>query len=517
MNFKKPVIFFFLFSLLYINASAQQKPDWVDNNGISIQYPNSVYITGFGIGEDESPSDRRSLAEQYALSDISSRFIVKIQSELQSILQNSEKAGFYSDVRSSVSTETQLKMFNVDVNHYDDRRHKRSYALAVMEIEPAVINYSSHLKELLEKISGYVKAAETSEQIGDIKQAVANYRKTFPLFIEYGETRTIILLLQSRSLSELTDETLSGLPVTSTEVETRINKVMSEIASVRAAAVSLADQLNAQTDRKLCIEVFPLTYRDTDFSSEFSSYFLPLLETELTPYFTVVSRNTSRSNVSQASNVLAGTYWAEGEGNDVRVLTYITDIRTGSKNAAATVTIKRDVVEKEGIELLPLNFKQAMEDSRIFLAKDVIPGTLSLEVWTSKGSKKLIYKENEETEIFVRTNKSCYLQVLYHMANGVRLLLYNNYYLGISTANQVVTLPDTFYFAPPLGVERLQVFANTGKFGKVDVAESVFDGEKYDNVLAEDFAVHTRGIRGIKKKEPKMEIAEKIITITTLN
>jgi len=223
MNFNKPMIVLFILSLMYINASAQQKPDWVDNNGISIQYPNSVYITGFGIGEDDNPSERRSLAEQYALSDISSRFIVKIQSQLQSILQNTEKAGFYSDARSSVSTETQLKMFNVDVSHYDDRRHKRSYALAVMEIDAAVINYSIHLKELSEKISGYVQAAEATEQNGDTKQAVANYRKTFPLFIEYGETRTILLLLQGRSLSELIGDKPSGLPVTSTEVASALS------------------------------------------------------------------------------------------------------------------------------------------------------------------------------------------------------------------------------------------------------------------------------------------------------
>ena len=99
---------------------------------------------------------------------------------------------------------------------------------------------------------------------------------------------------------------------------------------------------------------------------------------------------------------------------------------------------------------------------------------------------------------------------------AVLCLLYNNYYLDISTANQVVTLPDTFYFAPPLGVERLQVFASTETFADVDTVKVEYEGEKYNNVLAADYKDHTRGIRGIKRKEPKKEMVEKIVTITTI-
>ncbi|MFC1529063.1 DUF4384 domain-containing protein, partial [Candidatus Latescibacterota bacterium] len=474
-----------------------------------------LYVTGFGIGENESLSDRRSLSEQNARSDLSSKFIINVQSELQSILKESSDKEFYSDIRNSVSSQTQLKMIGVDVIHWDDTRHRLSYALAVMEIESAINNYSNNIEELTEKISNLVKTAESAEKRGDVKLALANYRKTFPLFIELGEIRTILRLLQGKSPFGSQDESRIALSVTSTEIESRINSIIHEdINSIGSGAVSLAEQLNIQVDEKLALAVFPLTYLDTDFSSEFSGYFLPVLEAELTSYFNVVSRDISGGHSLQTQHVLTGTYWVKDDM--IRILEYITDLNTGSKRAAATVIIPKDIVEKEGIQLLPRNFQQAMEDRKVFLKQDVIPGTLSLEVWTSKGNKSLIFKENEETEIFVRVNKPCYLQVIYHMANGVRLLLYNNLYIDISKVNQVFTFPDTFYFAPPLGVERLQVFASTEKLNEMRTSTATYDGEMYDNVFDEDFKNHTVAMRGIKKKKTEREMAERIVTITTI-
>ncbi len=200
----------------------------------------------------------------------------------------------------------------------------------------------------------------------------------------------------------------------------------------------------------------------------------------------------------------------------VRSAVFITSLKNGSKRAAASIKLPEAVVENEGVELLPRNFKQAMEDSRVFLKQDVIPGSLSLDVWTSKGNKNLLFKENEETEIFVRTNKPCYLQMIYHMANGVRLLLYNNLYIDISKVNQVYTMPDNFYFAPPLGIERLQIFSSTENFGNVRTKTATFDGELYKDVFDEDFKDYTVAMRGMKKKKMGKQVAEKILTITTI-
>ena len=42
------------------------------------------------------------------------------------------------------------------------------------------------------------------------------------------------------------------------------------------------------------------------------------------------------------------------------------------------------------------------------------------------------------------------------------------------------------------------------------------DGEYYDNILAEDLEKYTMATRGMKKKKPALELAEKTITLTTV-
>ena len=43
-----------VFSLITLSAFTRQKPDWVDNNGVSAQYPDRLYKTGYGVGKAEN-------------------------------------------------------------------------------------------------------------------------------------------------------------------------------------------------------------------------------------------------------------------------------------------------------------------------------------------------------------------------------------------------------------------------------------------------------------------------------
>lgn len=510
----KSAVILITFLVSLAGSAAAQQPDWIANNGISASYPDKLFITGFGVGEGESVADRTGLAEQNARTDLSAKFIVRIQSELVSHEVES-KGKYYGDFRNTASSQTQLNLVGVDIQRYDDARNKRCCALAVMDIQAAYDAYSRRLGEIADQLAALIRSAEQAEKNNDTRLAIIQYRKTFPLFIELGETGTIIQILRGRAPFTISADVGKYTTVIPVDIESRINTLLNEnITSTVNAAVSIAVQLHEQLADKIPVTVYPLTYRDTDFSSHFSAAFLPILEKELVPYYTVVSQDAFGAHGRRTVNCVTGSYWVEND--EARLIVYITDLKNGSKLAAASVNFPAAVAEKEGIELQPRNFQQAMEDSKVFLKQDVIPGTLSLEVWTSKGDRSLLFKANEETQIFVRVNKPCYLQVLYHMANGVRLLLYNNLYLDISKVNQVFTLPDTFYFAPPLGVERLQVFAGTEKFDNVRIKTATFEGETYDNVLVEDFEKHTVAMRGIKKKDPGKEMTERIISITTI-
>ena len=489
-----------------------KKPDWIENNGISAKYPSSFYVTGFGIGEGKKESNRFAQAKQNALAALSETFLTQIQSNLL-VSETETASNYHSLVKSTISTQSNVHLIDVRLVTWDDSKKKQTFALALLEIEPAFGNYTRHMEMLLEKIENLVVAAKRAEEAGDLGVVVKGYRDTFPLFVELGETRVVLNLLRGKSPFGEFEETLSRTTMNQADIEARINKLLkSEIKSTSSAAYALAEQLADQMEsNRITLRVYPLTYENTGFSSEFASYFHSSLESELVSFFTVLSDESRQTEVDA---ILTGTYWLTNE--QCRIQVVITDLKSGSKLSAGSISLPKSMISDNGLEVLPRNFEKAMEDGRIFIVKDVIPGKLSLEAWTSKGNRNLIFKEDEETTISIRVNKPCYLQMIYHLADGARILLDNNLYIDVTKVNHVYTLPDTFYIAPPFGVERLQIFAKTEKFEPVTVNTAIFDGEEYENVFAEDIKEHTMAVRGFKKKKTGPQVAEKTLTITTI-
>ena len=499
-----------LISLFLITAVFAKQPDWVENNGFSQKHPESQYIVGFGLATGADVAERKLSAEQYAKTDLSSRFLTKIQSELMTT--ESETARDYdSQIKSTITSQTNLTLIGLKTEFYEDK--KITYALAILKIAPALQNYQNHLNGLSKEINGYLENADKLEKDGDLKTALSLYRKTFPLFIELGETQAILNILRGKDPFKELESVYQQSSISQSEVESRIQKLIrSDIQSLSSASISLAEQLAEQApDRKIALLVFPFTFQETDFCSEFSAWFLDEISRELTNKFTVLSDNAPGANKAAR---LTGNYRVDGE--KCRIQAVVTDSRTGEKIAASAVVLDKSIIEDRGIALMPRNFEQAMADGKVFFAKDIVSGKLSLEAWTNKGKRNLLFKEDDESTLLVRVNKPCYLQALYHLADGMRVLMYNNMYIDISKVNHVVSMPDTFVVCAPFGVERWQIFAGTEKFPSVPVKGKTIDGEYYDNILAEDLEKFTVNTRGLKKKKSKPEMAEKTITITTL-
>lgn len=488
--------------------AAPPPPDWVVNNGIAAAYPGDRFVCGWGMAEGTSAAQRREDAEKRALADLSSRFMARIHSELLSQTEedNRKVSGAF---RNTISLETRLTLLNTRVEHWADDAHKRAFALAVMEIQPAVKNYNTRIGDTLQRLQGLVADARRAEERGDVALALKCYRQMLPLFIELGEARTVVKLLGGTPAGE-------NLEWTYERIEGEIGKLLTvRIASLKGAAEALAEQLALQARFPHPTCVFPLTYRDTDFASEFSAYFRPLLEGALATRTAVIPPDRA---AGVKSLNLTGTYWTRGtNGDQVEIQVCVADARTGARLAAATVLIPETVFKSEGITPVPRNFRQALADTGVISAGDVIPGALGLEVWTSRGREHLLFKEGDTFQIMVRVNKPSHLQAIYHMANGVRLLLYNNLYIDAAKVNRVFTLPDTFTVCPPLGVERLQIFARTAEFEEAPVTTATFDGETYPNVFTADIKQHTARMRGIKvAANQPVENADRAITLTTV-
>ena len=159
----------------------------------------------------------------------------------------------------------------------------------------------------------------------------------------------------------------------------------------------------------------------------------------------------------------------------------------------------------------PENFKQAYSDRMEFLKDEVISGGLFLEIWTNKGNENLIYTEDEILTVNVRVNMPSYIRFIYHLADGSRNLLLDNYYIDQSKINRVYPIPQTFICASPFGAEFLQIFAQTGKFEKLDT--KTINGYA---ILKEDLAKMLTKTRGFKKNKPELMQTENRLIITTM-
>ena len=136
---------------------------------------------------------------------------------------------------------------------------------------------------------------------------------------------------------------------------------------------------------------------------------------------------------------------------------------------------------------------------------------MSLEVWTNKGIDDLIFTKGEKMNVYVRVNLPCYVRFLYHLADGKRTMLLDNYYIDESKVNMVVQIPAEFECDEPYGAEFLQAFARTDRFEPKETVES--DGYKF---LKEDLEKFLSSTRGMKRVKPGTMQTETRVVMTTM-
>ncbi len=109
---------------------------------------------------------------------------------------------------------------------------------------------------------------------------------------------------------------------------------------------------------------------------------------------------------------------------------------------------------------------------------------LEVEIITNKGTSYLEFIEDEQMRIRIKANKKCYLQLIYYLQNGERLLLLENKKISSDLVDKEYELPYSFIIAAPFGRERLQLNASTKKMKKVQTEQR--DEYKY---ITDDFVV----------------------------
>ena len=518
------------FAVAFLSASViGQQPDWVRNNGTSQQFPDQQFITGFGLCKVTAEFDKaKSLqrAIEVARGYLAQSIRVRIQSQVGSTVteQNSKITSYFCNATQSVTT---LEIQGVDVRTYYDEDSYVAYALATASRDRLWMMYGEREKALRDQIRQHLILGKKFEESDAKTKALNEFLACYPLFHEMEEAQAILLVTRSsaaRKFEELEGEVTKEEVMLSQVREAVQRLIQKPVNSIEDLGWNFAYCLKEQVDLKnVNILVAPLTFHDTRMGSPFARFFKQVLEGKLievakwspVPVSEALkprTSNTARDPVeaSGAQYVIKGTYWKQGGA--IKVIASLLQISDGRSVGSFEAVVDEQVLQKSGLSLEPQNFKAAFADQKRFDSAEVVGGGLTLEVWTNKGAEDLLFAKGDTMSVWVRVNTPAHIRFLYHLANGLRVVLEKDYFIDESKVNLAYTSPRwTFTCDAPFGVEHLQVFASTEPFEPI-ATEKWGD---YD-VLKEDLGKFLTTQRGMKMVKQGTMRAEARLVVTTM-
>ena len=505
-------LLFFLVSPFLITIQAGKQPDWVVNYGQSDKYDEQVYLTGFGEALGIS-RESKEIAQENARADLSQKVLVKIDSTVSNYqLEDGEETLQQFSTVTQSSSELQVMGLETLTYVRDSRKNPMSFALVYIERKKLAKLYQAEKKHLTSQILQLITLAENQDN--PKYTSVQYYYQTWPLLDKLAEVQTILLSVSgTRIFSDLASQDLADQPLilSKSQINRRIQQLsLHSIDNLDDVAGAIQFQLYQQFDlqhQQLLVQ--PFFYQDTRLSSRFARYFKQLLEGKLEnsiqPHreFQAKSVNYEKDMAvsADADYIITGSYW-EKEDN-VQILVFCRSVQTGEIRASANVDFKRGML-KSSLNLKPDNFEKIMSQQLAFEQEVIDSGQLKLEVWTDRGKNALLYSQGELMKVYLRTNRPCYVRLLYILANGQKTLLVDNLQINLESINRPLLVNDLleidFECTSPFGAEMIIGVARNYPFDTIETTER--DGYIFiDADNPKHLANITRGTKGFKRRK----------------
>ena len=505
-------LLFFLVSPFLITIQAGKQPDWVVNYGQSDKYDEQVYLTGFGEALGIS-RESKEIAQENARADLSQKVLVKIDSTVSNYqLEDGEETLQQFSTVTQSSSELQVMGLETLTYVRDSRKNPMSFALVYIERRKLATLYQAEKKHLTSQILQLITLAENQDS--PKYTSVQYYYQTWPLLDKLAEVQTILLSVSGTQIfSDLVSQDLVDQPLilNKSQINRRIQQLsLHSIDNLDDVAGAIQFQLYQQFDlqhQQLLVQ--PFFYQDTRLSSRFARYFKQLLEGKLEnsiqPHreFQAKSVNYEKDMAvsADADYIITGSYW-EKEDN-IQILAFCRSVQTGEIRASANVDFKRGVL-KSSLNLKPDNFEKIMSQQLAFEQEVIDSGQLKLEVWTDRGKNALLYSQGELMKIYLRTNRPCYVRLLYILANGQKTLLVDNLQINPESINRPLLVNDLleidFECTSPFGAEMIIGVARNYPFDTIETTEK--DGYIFiDTDNPKHLANITRGTKGFKRRK----------------
>ncbi len=509
-----------VFAVLFLAHSAfAAAPAWVVAEGRSPSHDPQAYFTGFAEAMVAKDGDTAACV-QSAADNARRSLIQSIQVRVKAVtVTKMEDAGGQLSSYASAVTESASALDLKGLRHerYLDAGKGMCYALAVVAKADLAKEYDAKADAFRAEIVAQVAAAKRHEDKSDRTRALGAYLDAQKLLSQYRDARGLVEFAARGSSASFATLAAAnggeGLP-SAADLKTAIDRLAQKpIQGFEDAAWLLAFYLKEQSDLQTAkVVIQPLTYRDTRMSSPFARYLRQLLEAKLvdTAKWSVVeAKMDAGKEASGAEFALVGSYWPQDGG--LRLLVKLRRVTTGGIVAATEITVPAGPLAAAKIQIEPENYQKALAEQGLFAAGELQGGGLALELWTNKGAEGLVFTRGEKLKAFVRLNLPGYVRFLYHLADGKRALLLENYFIDAGKVNVAYELPQEFECDAPFGVERLQAFASTQPFEPLRTQN--VDG--YD-IVVDDLNKTLRTTRGIKKSQGTVQKAEARLDLTTM-
>jgi hypothetical protein len=501
------------------NIIFSQSPDWIKYEKRVLKYPESIYLTGFSSETNYYGDDQNELiarCEENARKELTEAVKVSIKSITVSGINN-VNTGINQEtveyIKQSSVSFSNLDIAGLTTQHYYDKKKKIAYAFCYVKRADLIAHYK-------QKVNSGLKDLELKKQFADDmlkadlqQKALQAYFECLPILRELEEAQAVLAAMGKRDEVSLKKEKTLQLKA---EIDHGINQLNSIAKnSISDVAFFIAEGLNMQVkDLKGKVKLSSFTFEDTRMGSPLSKRLHKELEQKL-----VSETNLEIHNLQYASQykkqslldyIITGTYWNDNEY--LKIIVVLRDFKTGKAIASVETKLSKAFCEKNKLEYLPANFIEVNTKRKNFLENEVIGGDLSLEVWTNKGSDDLLFTEGDTLRLFLRVNKPAYIRFIYYLADGAKVLLLDNYYIGIDKVNKVYELPEKFVCAEPFGAEVLLVNAQTEKFEPLNTRKQY----GYEFILDDipEILANTRGFKKVENGE--LMRAERSIVITTM-
>ena len=512
-------------SICHLVEAKNKKPDWVVNYGQATEFPADRYLTGFGsaAGIDQQS---QQVAQDNARADLSRQVVVKISNSISNQQQETETdlVQQFSSVTHSTSS-LQVMGLKSEVYLDDHRKHPTAYALTYIRRTDLVRLYQREKERVQKEIGQLIRLAESNLEQKEL--ALQYYFQTLPLFEKLTESRTVLLSVGASSLLDRQEQD-DVLP-SKNEISDRIRQLaLFEIKHLEDVAGAIQFQFNQQFQApKAGLMVIPFYYQDTKLCSQFARYLKQTLESKLsqsvppTGQFQARSVSFSRdlAAASGADYIITGSYWEETDR--LRVLAQCRELKSGTVVASTSVEFASDLLPA-AMQLKPENFQSAMAQQMAFAQQIIDSDQFQLEVWTDRGQDALLYGQGELMKIYLRSNRPCYVRLIYILADGQKTLLLDNLPINAESVNRSLSVNELkdldFECAAPFGAEMLVAVGRTDQFDPLKTVEK--DGYDFLPVSQpEEVAYLSRDVRGFKRRQrddASIQQTESKLMITTV-